>query len=419
MFLDYSPDIPTQPIRSIPVLDHDPIHATHIPPPNTTPTDTNIAPSAPPESPAHATPSHNFPAQQSIIAHDTPPHIQHTHVAQQTPEMDHEQPPMAQNEISPLIIPNPPENSNPDSVHTIVAHFCVGTNRPTERLNLHVSSVSPLLKSYWQNVMRDEYNALIKNRTWVLVPRPTDTNIVRCMWLFRHKYLADGTLSRYKARLVANGSTQLEGVNVDEIFSLIIRPGTIQTVLSFIVSRHWPIHQLDVKNAFLHGDLSETVCMHQPPGLFLSQKKYAIEILDRMHMVNCSLQYLTFTRPDISYAVQQPTLSHSSAEAEYHSVANVVAETCWLCNLLRELHTPLSSIMLVYCDNVSAVYLSCNPVPHRRTKHIKIDIHFVRDLVVAGQVRVLHVPSCYHFMDILTKGLPSASFEEFRSSLSV
>ncbi|GJV91810.1 putative reverse transcriptase domain-containing protein [Tanacetum coccineum] len=117
---------------------------------------------------------------------------------------------------------------------------------------------------------------------------------------------------------------------------------------------------------------------------------------------------------------RQPTgISRSSAEAEYRGVANAVAETCWLWNLLRELHTPLSSATLVYCDNVSAVYLSCNPVQHQRTKHIEIDIHFVCDLVAAGQVRVLHIPSRYQFADIFTKGLPSALFEEFRSSLSV
>ncbi|GKC76381.1 ribonuclease H-like domain-containing protein [Tanacetum coccineum] len=167
--------------------------------------------------------------------------------------------------------------------------------------------------------------------------------------------------------------------------------------------------------------------------MFLSQRKYATEILKRAGMVSCnssrtpvdtesklvddgdpvsdptlyrslagSLQYLTFTRPDISYAVQQvclymhdPQKPHFSAlkrilryvrEAEYRCVANAVAETCWLRNLLRELHTPLSSTTLVYCDNVSVVYLSSNPVQHQRTKHIEIDIHFVRDLVTAGQV---------------------------------
>ncbi|GJU80454.1 ribonuclease H-like domain-containing protein [Tanacetum coccineum] len=89
----------------------------------------------------------------------------------------------------------------------------------------------------------------------------------------------------------------------------------------------------------------------------------------------------------------QDTLSRSSAEAEYHGVANAVAETSWICNLLRELHTPLFTATMVYCDNVSAIYMSANPVQHQRTKHIEIDIHFVRDRVAAGHVRVFHDPS--------------------------
>ncbi|GJX78312.1 ribonuclease H-like domain-containing protein [Tanacetum coccineum] len=116
---------------------------------------------------------------------------------------------------------------------------------------------------------------------------------------------------------------------------------------------------------------------------------------------------------------RQFTLSRSSAEAEYRGVANAVAETCWLRNLLRELHTPLATATLVYCDNVSAVYLSSNPVQHQRTKHIEIDIHFVRDLVATGAIRVLHVPSRYQYADIFTKGLPTSLFDEFRTSLSV
>ncbi|GJW23775.1 ribonuclease H-like domain-containing protein [Tanacetum coccineum] len=487
--------------------------------------------------------------------------------------------------------------------------------------------------------MCDEYKALIDNETWVLVPRPPNVNIVRSMWLYKHKYNADGSLSRYKARLVANGRSQQQGIDCDETFSLVVKPATIRTVLSLAVSRQWPIHQLDVKNAFLHGHLTETVYMHQPPGftdsahsdyvcllqkslyglkqaprawfqrfssyairagfyhsktdsslfifhkgldtaylllyvddiiltasstsllqriisllhaefamtylgplnyflgisvtrttsgIFLSQTKYATEILERAQMLNCNpcrtpvdtekklgpegspvtdptlyrslagaLQYLTFTRPDLSYAVQQlclymhdprephlnamkrvlrylrgttdlglqlfrsttsqliaysdadwagcpatrrstsgycvflgdnlltwsskrqDTLSRSSAEAEYRGVANAVAETSWIRNLLRELHTPLFTATLVYCDNVSAVYMSANPVQHQRTKHIEIDIHFVRDKVAAGHVRVLHVPSRFQYADIFTKGLPYPLFTDFRSSLSV
>ncbi|XP_048501649.1 uncharacterized mitochondrial protein AtMg00810-like [Beta vulgaris subsp. vulgaris] len=268
---------------------------------------------------------------------------------------------------------------------------------------------------------------------------------------------------------------------------------------------------------------------HSAHGLFLSQSQYAAKIIERAGMSNCSpcptpvdtksklsattgtpyddpttyrslagaLQYLTFTRPDISYAVQQIclhmhapthehmralkriiryiqgtlsfglqmwkstisriisytdadwggcpdtrrstsgycvflgdnliswsskrqlTLSRSSAEAEYRGVANVVSDTCWLRNLLLELHCPVQKATLVYCDNVSAIYLSGNPVKHQRTKHIEMDIHFVREKVARGEVRVLHVPSRYQIADIFTKGLPRILFDDFRDSLSI
>ncbi|GKC51601.1 ribonuclease H-like domain-containing protein [Tanacetum coccineum] len=467
----------------------------------------------------------------------------------------------------------------------MITRLQVGTFKPNPRFHGHTSHISPLSKSpsvalsdpHWRDAMYDEYNALIKNGTWILVLKPPNANVVWSMWLFRHKYHADGSLS-----------------------SLVVKPATIRIVLSLALAWNWHVHQLDVKNAFLNGDLTETVYMYQPPGfvdsrfphhvcrlqwslyglkqasrawfqrftgyalrvgftssrcdlslfiyqhgtevaylliyvddivltassttllqftrdargMFLSQKKYAMELLERAHMSNCNatrtpvdtesklgsdgvpisdstlyrslaggLQYLTFTRPYISYAVQQiclhmhdprephldhglqlhvsstsqlnaytdadwagcpvtrrftsgycvflgdnrlswsvkrqVTLSRSSAEAEYRGIANVVAETTWIRNLLRELHTPLFTATLVYCDNVSAVYMSTNPVQHQRTKHIEIDIHFVRDMVARGQVRILHVPSRYQYADIFTKGLPTALFEEFRTSLSV
>ncbi|GJY60221.1 ribonuclease H-like domain-containing protein [Tanacetum coccineum] len=111
---------------------------------------------------------------------------------------------------------------------------------------------------------------------------------------------SDGSLSRYKACLVATGRSQQHGIDYDETFSLVVKPATIHTILSLTVSRDWPIHQIDVKNAFLHGHLSETVYMHQPlgfvdpnkpnsrstSGLFLSQSKFVEEILKRAHMQN-------------------------------------------------------------------------------------------------------------------------------------
>jgi hypothetical protein len=86
-------------------------------------------------------------------------------------------------------------------------------------------------------------------------------------------------------------------------------------------------------------------------------------------------------------------VSWSSAEAEYRVVANGVVEASWLRQLLAELHTTPSRSALIYCDNVSAVYLSTNPIQHQRTKHVEIDLHFVRDRVAMGEVQVLHVPT--------------------------
>lgn len=86
------------------------------------------------------------------------------------------------------------------------------------------------------------------------------------MRLFKHKYHADRTLSRYKARVVVNGSSQQLGIDCDGTFSPVVKSATIRTVLDLAVSCKWPIHQLDVNNDFLNGDLSETVYMHQPLG---------------------------------------------------------------------------------------------------------------------------------------------------------
>jgi hypothetical protein len=74
---------------------------------------------------------------------------------------------------------------------------------------------------------------------------------------------------------------------------------------------------------------------------------------------------------------------------------------------------------MAYCDNISNVYMARNSVQHRRTKHIEIDIHFVREKVALGELRVLQIPSAQQFADIFTKGLPTSLFEDFRSSLCV
>jgi hypothetical protein len=511
----------------------------------------------------------------------------------------------------------------------------------------HVAPLSPVAKTFcsaladpnWRAAMEEEHTTLLQNQTWDLVPRPRHANTVTGKWIFKHKFHVDGSLERYKARWVLRGFTQRPCVDFAETFSPVVKPATVRTVLSLALSLQWLVHQLDVKNAFLHGTLTETVFAAQPSrfedpthpdfvcrlnkslyglkqaprawysrfaaylvslgfveaksntslfvyhrgsdmdylllyvddivltassthllqkvilalqrefalkdlrehhflgmqvqrtadGMVLSQRQYMLDILDRAGMAECkpcttpvdtspkasadsgapvvdpsdycslagALQYLTFTRPDIAYVVQQVclhmhdprephlaalkrilryirgtlhlglhlrpstqddlvvysvadwascpdtrkstsgyavflgdnlvswsskrqnTVSPSSAEAEYRAVANGVVEASWLRQLLHELHIPLCRATIVYCDNVSVVYMSSNPVQHQRTKHIKIDLHFVREKVAMGVVRVLHVPTTSQFVDVFKKGLLSSVFTEFQFSLNV
>jgi hypothetical protein len=114
----------------------------------------------------------------------------------------------------------------------------------------------------------------------------------------------------------------------------------------------------------------------------------------------------------------QAVVSRSSAEAEYRGVANAAAECCWLRNLLTELHINVNKASIIFCDNISVVYLSDNPVHHKRTKHVELNIHFVRERTMLG-LRVLHVPTRHQFADVMTKGLPTVIFGDFRDSLCI
>jgi hypothetical protein len=115
----------------------------------------------------------------------------------------------------------------------------------------------------------------------------------------------------------------------------------------------------------------------------------------------------------------QNIISRSSAEVDYRVVVNGVAKACWLRQLLQELHAPLMKSTLVYYNNVSTVYVSTNPIQHQRMKHVKINLHFLREHVAISDVRILHVPTTSQFTGILMKGLPTSVFSEFWLSLNI
>ena len=105
--------------------------------------------------------------------------------------------------------------------------------------------------------MKSEFDALLCNNTWELVPKPTEKNIVACKWLFRIKRNSDGSIDRYKARLVAKGFTQRPGIDYHSTFSPVVKPTTIRVVLTIALSQHWPLRQLDIDNDGRGGCLYE------------------------------------------------------------------------------------------------------------------------------------------------------------------
>nr|GEV17392.1 putative ribonuclease H-like domain-containing protein [Tanacetum cinerariifolium] len=129
------------------------------------------------------------------------------------------------------------------------------------------SSFEQALKSEkWKKAMNDEMKALKKNKTWDQCALPQGKKPVGCRWIFTVKYKPDGTVERYKARLVAKGHTQTYGIDYSETFSPVAKMDTIRVLLSVASNQGWPLHQFDIKNAFLHGELKEEVYMEAPPG---------------------------------------------------------------------------------------------------------------------------------------------------------
>jgi hypothetical protein len=108
--------------------------------------------------------------------------------------------------------------------------------------------------------------ALDANATWELVALPEDKKAIGCKWVYKMKHNADGSVSRYKARLVAKGYAQTYGIDYEETYSPVAKMTIVRAIIDMATSKGWSLHQMDVKNAFLHGDLQEEVYMEQPLG---------------------------------------------------------------------------------------------------------------------------------------------------------
>jgi hypothetical protein len=121
----------------------------------------------------------------------------------------------------------------------------------------------------WAAAIYDELNQFVRNDVWTLVPRPKDHNIIRTKWIFKNKFDEHDTVVRNKARLVAQGYTQVEGVDFDETFAPVARLESIRILLSISCHLKLKLYQMDIKSAFLNGFLVEEVYVAQPKGFLV------------------------------------------------------------------------------------------------------------------------------------------------------
>nr|GEW81529.1 hypothetical protein [Tanacetum cinerariifolium] len=291
----------------------------------------------------------------------------------------------------------------------------------------------------WINSINDEMQALYENGTWELVELLFGRKAIESKWVYRIKYMSSGEIERFKARLLAKGFNQKEGIDYEETFSPVVKISTVRCLIDLAVQSDWKL----------------SVVTPLPKNIMLSHKettnnKFLQNVAAYQKLVEKFI-YLCMTRPDISYVVnflsqhmhsslqshfdlglrllrrsvsgyfvfvngslmfwkskRQATSSKSSAEAEYRAMASVTCEIMWVLKVLKDFgQCDLTSVDL-FCENKSAIQIAANPIMHEKPKHFDMDAHLVREKVAFGLIKTKKVDSKDQVADVFTKDLGSA-----------
>nr|GEZ42246.1 retrovirus-related Pol polyprotein from transposon TNT 1-94 [Tanacetum cinerariifolium] len=278
------------------------------------------------------------------------------------------------------------------------------------------------------------------------------------IWIFKNKKDESSLVIQNKARLVAVGYSQQEGIDYDETFSLVARIEAIRLFLASAAHKDFTVFQMDVKTTFLSGILKEEVYVGQPPGFVSKQYLDHVYALDKAlyglkqaprawifrylkGTINLGLWYpkdsgfdLT-AYSDVDHAgchlnqkstpgsvqylgdklvcwssKKQNCMSISTAESEYVVVSSCCAQVLWMRTQLTDYGFFYDKVPIYY-DSKSAIVISCNPVQHTRTKHIDVRYHFIKDHVEKGTIELYFVGTEYQLADLITKYLPEARFK--------
>jgi hypothetical protein len=153
----------------------------------------------------------------------------------------------------------------------------------------HISDAEPTIyeddakQQLWKDAMVEEYQSIIKNDVWEVVPRPEGKLVVTSKWLLKIMHAADGSIEKHKARFVARGFSQKKGIDYDETFTPVARYTSIKTIISLASVLGWKLHQMGVKNAFLSGQVEEEVYIEQPQGFMVHRKESHVCKLKKSH----------------------------------------------------------------------------------------------------------------------------------------
>ncbi|GJT14758.1 retrovirus-related pol polyprotein from transposon TNT 1-94 [Tanacetum coccineum] len=312
--------------------------------------------------------------------------------------------------------------------------------------------------------MQEEIHEFERLDVWELVPCPDKVLLIKLKWIYKVKTDEFGWVLKNNSRLVAQGFKQEEAIDFEESFAPVARIEAIHIFVENAAQINMTIYQMDVKKAFLNGELKEEVYVSQPEGCCVEDKPshryklkrpsnkqspHAGEPTDATlyHGMIGSLMYLTVSRHDLNYAVclcaryqarhnemhlqavkrifryvkgtihmglywsskKQKSTAISSTEAEYIALSGCCSQILWMRSQLTDYGFKFNKIPL-YCDNKSAIALCCNNVQHSRAKHIDIRYHFIKEQVENGIVELYFVRTEYQLADIFTKPLPRERF---------
>ncbi|GKB67800.1 putative ribonuclease H-like domain-containing protein [Tanacetum coccineum] len=258
----------------------------------------------------------------------------------------------------------------------------------------------------WIEAMQEELLQFKLQQVWTLVDLPLGKRAIGTKWVYRNKKDERGIVIRNKARLVAQGYTQEEGIDYNEDFAIVARIEAIRLFLAYALFKDFVVYQMDVKSAFLYGKIEEEVYTSSTPmetskPLLKDVEAEDVDVYLYRSMIG-SLMYLTTSRPDIIYLKGQPKLGlwypkDSPFDLEAYSDSNYIGASL---------------------DRKSTTGVK-NPVFHSKTKHIEIRHHFIKDSNEKKLIQMIKIHTAYNVADLLTKAFDVGRFQYLIASIEM